>query len=87
MHKANGDYDMSEDRYLYRIMLRGDRPYLWLSYYFCSSSTNVPDTSEGLRKITGFPCKGINPDWILPKILSNSFSILPALNINTWILS
>ena len=28
MHKANGDYDMSEDRYLYRIMLRGDRPYL-----------------------------------------------------------
>ena len=28
MHKANGDYDMSEDRYLYRIMLKGDRPYL-----------------------------------------------------------
>ena len=28
MHKANGDYDMSEDRYLYRIMLSGDRPYL-----------------------------------------------------------
>jgi taurine dioxygenase len=26
LHKANGDYDMSEVRYLYRIMLRGDVP-------------------------------------------------------------
>ena len=27
MHKANGDYDMNERRYLYRIMLKGDKPY------------------------------------------------------------
>lgn len=27
MHKANGDYDMSERRYLYRVMLRGDAPF------------------------------------------------------------
>jgi taurine dioxygenase len=26
MHKANGDYDMSEVRYLYRIMLKGEIP-------------------------------------------------------------
>ena len=26
LHKANGDYDMSELRYLYRLMLRGDKP-------------------------------------------------------------
>jgi taurine dioxygenase len=26
MHKANGDYPISEVRYLYRVMLRGDRP-------------------------------------------------------------
>lgn len=26
LHKANGDYDMSERRYLYRVMLRGSRP-------------------------------------------------------------
>ena len=26
LHKANGDYDMSERRYLYRVMLRGTRP-------------------------------------------------------------
>lgn len=26
LHKANGDYDMSEMRYLYRLMLQGDRP-------------------------------------------------------------
>ncbi|MGH7110325.1 MAG: TauD/TfdA dioxygenase family protein [Stellaceae bacterium] len=26
LHKANGDYDMSEVRYLYRLMLQGDRP-------------------------------------------------------------
>jgi taurine dioxygenase len=26
IHKANPDYDMSERRYLYRLMLRGDRP-------------------------------------------------------------
>jgi len=26
MHKANGDYPVSEVRYLYRVMLRGDRP-------------------------------------------------------------
>ncbi|HJU17001.1 MAG TPA: TauD/TfdA family dioxygenase [Stellaceae bacterium] len=26
LHKANGDYDMNEVRYLYRLMLKGDRP-------------------------------------------------------------
>jgi taurine dioxygenase len=26
LHKANGDYDMNEVRYLYRLMLQGDRP-------------------------------------------------------------
>lgn len=26
LHKANGDYDMGQVRYLYRIMLRGDEP-------------------------------------------------------------
>jgi taurine dioxygenase len=26
LHKANGDYDMSEVRYLYRVMLKGDVP-------------------------------------------------------------
>ena len=26
MHKANGDYDHSQVRYLYRVMLKGDRP-------------------------------------------------------------
>jgi taurine dioxygenase len=26
MHKANGDYPISEVRYLYRVMLKGDRP-------------------------------------------------------------
>lgn len=26
LHKANGDYDMSERRYLYRLMLQGERP-------------------------------------------------------------
>jgi taurine dioxygenase len=26
MHKANGDYPVTEVRYLYRLMLRGDRP-------------------------------------------------------------
>jgi taurine dioxygenase len=26
LHKANGDYDMTEVRYLYRLMLKGDRP-------------------------------------------------------------
>jgi taurine dioxygenase len=26
LHKANGDYDMSQVRYLYRIMLQGDAP-------------------------------------------------------------
>ncbi|MBT6278234.1 MAG: TauD/TfdA family dioxygenase [Chromatiales bacterium] len=26
LHKANGDYDMSQTRYLYRVMLQGDRP-------------------------------------------------------------
>ncbi|HVB67003.1 MAG TPA: TauD/TfdA family dioxygenase [Acetobacteraceae bacterium] len=26
LHKANGDYDMDQERYLYRVMLRGDRP-------------------------------------------------------------
>jgi taurine dioxygenase len=26
LHKANGDYDMSQRRYLYRVMLKGDEP-------------------------------------------------------------
>jgi taurine dioxygenase len=26
LHKANGDYDMNEVRYLYRVMLTGDIP-------------------------------------------------------------
>ena len=26
LHKANGDYDMTQRRYLYRLMLQGDRP-------------------------------------------------------------
>jgi taurine dioxygenase len=26
LHKANGDYDMAQTRYLYRIMLKGDAP-------------------------------------------------------------
>jgi taurine dioxygenase len=26
LHKANGDYDMAEERYLYRVMLKGDVP-------------------------------------------------------------
>ena len=26
LHKANGDYDHSQRRYLYRVMLKGDRP-------------------------------------------------------------
>ena len=26
MHKANGDYLVSDVRYLYRVMLKGDRP-------------------------------------------------------------
>ena len=26
LHKANGDYDMAETRYLYRVMLKGDVP-------------------------------------------------------------
>ena len=26
LHKANGDYDMSQLRHLYRVMLQGDRP-------------------------------------------------------------
>ena len=26
LHKANPDYDMNESRYLYRLMLKGDRP-------------------------------------------------------------
>lgn len=26
LHKANGDYDMGEVRYLYRLMLKGDKP-------------------------------------------------------------
>ncbi|MFT6583483.1 MAG: taurine dioxygenase [Alphaproteobacteria bacterium] len=26
LHKANADYDMDQMRYLYRVMLRGDRP-------------------------------------------------------------
>ena len=25
MHQANGDYDMNETRYLYRIMITGER--------------------------------------------------------------
>jgi taurine dioxygenase len=27
LHKANGDYDMDQTRYLYRVMLRGDVPH------------------------------------------------------------
>jgi taurine dioxygenase len=27
MHKANGDYDMDQTRYLYRVMLKGDVPH------------------------------------------------------------
>jgi taurine dioxygenase len=27
LHKANGDYDMGQTRYLYRIMLKGDAPF------------------------------------------------------------
>ena len=27
LHKANGDYDMNETRYLYRVMLKGDVPF------------------------------------------------------------
>jgi taurine dioxygenase len=27
LHKANGDYDMKETRYLYRVMLKGDVPH------------------------------------------------------------
>lgn len=27
LHKANGDYDHSQTRYLYRVMLRGDTPF------------------------------------------------------------
>jgi taurine dioxygenase len=27
LHKANGDYDMSQRRYLYRLMLKGDAPF------------------------------------------------------------
>ena len=27
LHKANGDYDHSRTRYLYRVMLHGDAPY------------------------------------------------------------
>jgi taurine dioxygenase len=27
LHKANGDYDMSQTRYLYRVMLQGDVPH------------------------------------------------------------
>jgi len=27
LHKANGDYDMSQTRYLYRVMLEGDVPF------------------------------------------------------------
>jgi len=27
LHKANGDYDHAQERYLYRVMLQGDRPY------------------------------------------------------------
>jgi taurine dioxygenase len=26
LHKANGDYDMTQLRYLYRVMLQGDQP-------------------------------------------------------------
>ena len=26
LHKANGDYDMNQVRYLYRVMLKGDTP-------------------------------------------------------------
>ena len=26
LHKANGDYDMNEVRYLYRVMLKGSIP-------------------------------------------------------------
>ena len=26
LHKANGDYDMEQTRYLYRLMLQGDMP-------------------------------------------------------------
>ena len=26
LHKANGDYDMNQRRYLYRVMLQGDVP-------------------------------------------------------------
>jgi len=26
LHKANGDYDMDQTRYLYRVMLQGDVP-------------------------------------------------------------
>ncbi len=26
LHKANGDYDMAQTRYLYRVMLQGDVP-------------------------------------------------------------
>ena len=26
LHKANGDYDMNELRYLHRVMLKGDVP-------------------------------------------------------------
>jgi len=26
LHKANGDYDMNERRYLYRLMLKGEAP-------------------------------------------------------------
>ena len=26
LHKANGDYDMAQERYLYRVMLQGDKP-------------------------------------------------------------
>jgi TfdA family taurine catabolism dioxygenase TauD len=26
LHKADGDYDMNQRRYLYRIMLKGDAP-------------------------------------------------------------
>ena len=26
LHKANGDYDMAQVRYLYRVMLKGDAP-------------------------------------------------------------
>jgi taurine dioxygenase len=27
LHKANGDYDMTQVRYLYRVMLKGDAPF------------------------------------------------------------